>query len=55
MNGFKCEKCFKESLGYCPFDEACQYDAMERVVQKNMKAIALERLEQSKQKEASYV
>jgi len=30
MSGRKCERCFNEKLGYCPFDFACKYETHER-------------------------
>jgi len=30
MSGRKCERCFMERLGYCPFDFACRYEVWER-------------------------
>jgi len=30
MSGRKCERCFNEKLGYCPFDFACQDRPWER-------------------------
>jgi len=30
MSGRKCERCWKEKIGYCPFDEACKHEVFER-------------------------
>jgi len=30
MSGRKCEQCFKQINGYCPFDYACKLESFER-------------------------
>jgi hypothetical protein len=37
MSGRKCETCFKKKLGYCPFDNACEFEVWELFVIRNVK------------------
>jgi len=48
MGGRKCERCFNEKLGYCPFDFACKYEVWERFNKlKKILAIELQLLEKT--------